>query len=195
MVDLEDLYFEWLLTRIDPEGVREGVAYLCSLLHECPFRRRVGNDVNRAVNGANLRKEFLTQYEDAGFDPHVTNALLDEECSWLEMLIALSRDLDYLYDGGIEGRFLELITNMKLDALIRFVPNRSEMMEEYDEHLVHTVTNDININNIDRYGHGGLFPLKKRNHPDQREVEIWDQHAAYFSERLEEEGVLWTSTR
>jgi hypothetical protein len=186
LIDLDRLYFEWLLTRLDPSGVREGVAYLCGLLHECPFRRRVGNDINRAKDGANLRKEFLIQMEDADFDPHVTNALLDMECTWFEMLVALSIGLDFLYDGGVEENFIELITNLELDALIRVGgPTRSEMMEEYDQRLVDVATSNVDKNKIDENGNGGLFPLKKDNHPDQRGVEIWDQHAAYFREKLE----------
>jgi hypothetical protein len=186
LIDLDRLYFEWLLTRLDPSGVREGVAYLCGLLHECPFRRRVGNDINRAKDGANLRKEFLIQMEDADFDPHVTNALLDMECTWFEMLVALSIGLDFLYDGGVEENFIELITNLELDALIRVGgPTRSEMMEEYDQRLVDVATSNVDKNKIDENGNGGLFPLKKDNHPDQRGVEIWDQHAAYFREKRE----------
>jgi hypothetical protein len=192
VIDLENLYFEWLMTRLDPDGVREGVAHVSALLYNCEFTRRVGNDINRAKDGANLRKDFLTQMDDADFDPHVTNALLDMECNWLEMLIALATAIDYYYDGGVEDRFLELVDNLGLGALVEFDPNRSEMMTEYDQHAVDFATNRVNENQIDSNGRGGIFPLKKRNHPDQREVEIWDQQGAYFNEKLE--GVLWTST-
>lgn len=199
MIDLEELYFEWLLTRLDSDGVHEGVAYLCGLLHGNVFRRRVGNDVNRAADGANLRKDFLTQFEDADFDPHVTNYLLDMECTWLEMLIALASALDYLYDGGVEGRFLELCGNLGFNPIMQLNrPNDSaylERSEEDQEHDFRTVEHALSVvdnNEFDANGNGGIFPLRKNGHPDQREVEIWDQHAAYFRERLE--GVLWTST-
>lgn len=194
MIDLDYLYYEWLLTRLDPDGVNEGLAYLCALLHRCTFSRRVGNDINRAVDGANLRKDFLVQMEEVDFDPRLETALLDMECTWLEMLIALSVSLDYLYDGGIEARFIELVTNLELDSILQLGgPSRSEMMEEYDQHLVDKVTSKVDRNRFNRNGRGGIFPLQNKDHPDQREVEIWDQHAAYFRERLE--GVLWTSTR
>lgn len=192
MIDLEDLYFEWLLTCLNPEGVTEGVAYVSDLLYGCDFKRRVGNDVNRASDGADLRKEFLTQFEDANFDPHVTNYLMDQECTWLEMLVALARALDYLYEGGVEGRYIELVTNMGLGPMLTYNPSRPELVQEYDQRFVDTVTSNIDNNRFDRDGRGGIFPLEKSGHPDQREVEIWDQHAAYFRERLE--GVMWTST-
>lgn len=189
MIDIEELYFEWLLTRLEPDGVTEEVAYVCGLLHNCTFTRRVGRDINRAVDGANLRKSFVTQFEDADIDPRVTNSLMMMECTWLEMLVALSTRLDFLYEGGVEGRFTELITNLGLDSLIRYshIHNLAE-----NQHLVDTVTSNVDNNHFDRDGRGGLFPLTKSGHPDQREVEIWDQHASYFREKLE--GVLWTST-
>lgn len=188
MIDLEDLYFKWLLTRLDPDGVSEEVAYVCDLLHNCDFERRVGNDINRAVDGANLRKQFMLQYEEANFDPHVTNHLMMQECSWLEMLIALADHLDFLYEGGVEGRFIEMITNLGLDELMTFSHRHRVDDQDYVDAVVEVVDNS----KFDRNGFGGIFPLKKADHPDQREVEIWDQHAAYFRERLE--GVLWTST-
>lgn len=189
MIDIEDLYFEWLLTQIDPDGVTEGVAYLCDLLHNCEFHRRVGNDINRAVNGANLRKEFVTQFEEVEFAPHVTNELMAKECSWLEMLIALSRDIDFLYEGGVDGRFAEIVNNMQLGPLAMFNPNRTRSMVNRDQREVDIATDDIDHNRFTRDGHGGLFPLRKTGHPDQREVEIWDQCGAYFNERLK--GVLF----
>lgn len=188
MVDVEELYFDWLLTRLDPDGVSEEVGYLCGLLHACDFLRRVGNDVNRAADGANLRIEFLTEYEELELTPHVTNDFMLEECSWLEMLVALARHLDFLYDGGVEGRFLELIQNLELDSLTHF----GHVPSSRDQELVEGTTRDVDENLFDSDGHGGLFPLQNDNHPDQREVEIWEQHAAYFREKLE--GVLWTST-
>lgn len=192
MIDLEDLYYEWILTQLDPDGVSEEVAYIGGLLHACPFERRVGLDINRAKDGANLRKDFLNQMSDANFDPHVTNDLLMLECSWFEMLVALSQRLDYIYDGGVEGRFIELISNLGLEDFLHFHTTRTEEEEDSDQREVFILTGVVNNNLIDRNGKGGIFPLKKRDHPDQREVEIWDQQAAYFTERLE--GVLWTST-
>lgn len=190
MLDLEDLYFEWLLTCLDPEGVTEEVAYVCGLLHRSYFKRRVGNDINRAVDGADLRKEFMQQFEDSNFDLRDIQDLMMMECTWFEMLVALSIHLDFLYEGGVEGRFTELITNLGLDSLLTASHRHSR---EEDQQYVDRVTDDVDNNHFDQHGHGGLFPLKTPGHPDQRGVEIWDQHAAYFRERLE--GVLWTSTK
>lgn len=189
MIDLDGLYFEWLLTCLDPDRILEGVAYTADLLHNCEFERRVGNDVNRAIDGANLRIEFLTRYEEADFDPRITNELMMRECSWFEMLVALARAIDFLYEGGVEGRFIELITNLTLDPMLKHGPHRSDHMREYDQRFVDVATSNVDTNKFDRDGHGGLFPLTKNDHADQRRLEIWDQQAAYFLERLE--GVLF----
>lgn len=193
MIDLEDLYFEWLLGRLDPGGVTEGAAYLCGLLHNCEFTRRVGNDLNRAADGTNLRKEFLHEFEDANFDPHVTNDLMAQECSWFEMLVALSRALDYIYDTGIYDQFAEIVENMQIDHLAVDEPDRSKIRVNEDQHAVNDITHDIDNNQFEASGLGGLFPLSKPTRLDQRKEEIWEQAGAYFREKLE--GVLWTSTR
>ncbi len=193
MIPLEDLYFEWLLTKLDPDGVTEGVAHICGLLHNSLFRRRVGNDINRAVDGADLRKDFLNQYKDATFTRSAVDDLMDAECSWLEMLIALATHLDYIYEGGVQGRFIELLNNMRLGQLASYAPMRSTASKEFDQRLVDTATSAIDRNRFTKTGHGALFPLRKRGHQDQREVEIWEQAAAYFREIYE--GAMWTSTR
>jgi hypothetical protein len=191
VIDLDELYFEWLLTQIEPDGVKEGLAYLCGLLHDCEFHRRVGNDINRAIDGANLRKTFFEQFAQAEFNPNDVNALLERECTWLEMLIALATSLDFLYEGGVDGRLIEIVTNMGIGPLAIYDPRRSKARYEYDRHVVAITTRDIDHNLFDRNGHGGMFPLRTRGHPDQRGVEIWDQCAAYFNERLK--GAMWTS--
>lgn len=192
MIDLEDLYFEWLLGRLDPSGVTEGAAYLCGLLHGCEFHRRVGNDLNRAMDGVNLRKEFLTEFEDANFDPHVTNDLMAQECSWFEMLVALARALDYIYDTGVYSQFIEMLENLQIDHLGVVDPNHSDARVNRDQRTVGDAVTVVDNNLFERSGLGGLFPLTKSTQPDQRKEEIWEQAGAYFRERLE--GVLWTFT-
>lgn len=96
--------------------------------------------------------------------------------------------------GGVKERLVEMMLNMGLRQILLTSLNRikSSRYDEVDQHLVDAATSRIDNNRFDINGNGGLFPLSKPNHPDQREVEIWDQQAAYFVERLE--GVMWTST-
>lgn len=190
MNELEDAYFEWLLRRLDPRGVPEGVVYVCSLLHNCNFLRRVGRDYNRAVNGAALRKDFILDYGENDIDPHEMEDLLMQECTWLEMLVRLCEDLDYQFDGSVLGRFYELTGNMGLDSITLLDIPKTRRLEQFDQGLVNRITSDIDNNRFDRNGRGGLFP-RHATSTDQRTVEIWDQMNGYFNERLE--GILWTS--
>lgn len=194
MNELEDFYFEWLLRNIEPSGLKEEYVYVCSLLHNCLFLRRVGRDENRAADGVYLRKQFFEYEADpTAFDADVVEEFGMAECTWLEMLVALSARLEYMYGGSVLGRFLELTSNMGLDPLYKPMRYRSRRMEEFDQGFVNVATSRIDNNLFDRWGRGGLFPLTRGSHQtDQREVEIWVQHNAYIREKTE--GVLWTST-
>lgn len=192
MIDIDQTYFEWLLKQLNPEGVREGVAHVCNLLYNCEFLRRIELDRNRAVDGITLREEFFDVYDEMDFEEEVVDEFMGRECNWLEMMVALARRLDFLYEGGVEGRFLEMINNMQLSPLMEFNPHRSLSTFEFDQAYVDGVTDDINNNRISRDGRGGLFPLSHTPPYDQRESEIWAQQGAYFIEKMRE-GVLWTS--
>jgi hypothetical protein len=187
IVDVDRLYFDWLMSSFESPTV--GLERVCGMLHENVFQRRVGNDDNRAVDGEAMRRVFLDDYHEADIDPRITNKFMAGACSWFEMLLALAAKLDYLYDGGTQSQFLELIRNLDLGIVTERVATRYDMI---DQELVDAACNRVDFNLFDPDGRGGLFPLVKHDHPDQREVEIWDQHAAYFRERLE--GVMWTST-
>ena len=192
MNEVHQLYFHWLVEKA--EGNSQAYERLCWMLHQVPFTRRVGKDMNRANDGMHLRLEFVDSY--LNLDPAEVNEMLEVDCSWLEMLVALTVTLDYLYDGGVRERFIELTTNMGLEPVLMSpgIGQDPNPYDEVDQELVDLATRRVDENLFDADGRGGLFPLLRwdpRELPDQREVEIWDQHAAYFRERLE--GVLWTS--
>lgn len=184
ITDIDALYFRWLMDQF--ESTTPGLERVCLMLSENVFQRRVGNDVNRAIDGRRLRTVFLDDWSDAGIDPRISNEFLERECNWLEMLVALSSGLDYLYDGGIKENFVMLIDNL---GLAKIMVHSGQKYQDIDQQLVDNATNRVDFNLFSPNGQGGLFPLTKNQHPDQREVEIWDQCAAYFREKLE--GVLF----
>lgn len=127
------------------------------------------NDDNRAEEGQALRDEFL---ETSGTD------IVDEEwmaigCSFLEMLIGLSRRLEF--ETGAEARvwFWTMLENLDLRHLTDAVDIPPESI---DEKIDAVIWRTYSFN-----GRGGLFPL---DHPakDQREVELWYQLNAYLLE-------------
>lgn len=187
ITDVDDLYFMWIIDQL--EAPTKSIIRLCRMLHDNTFTRSVGNDYNRAVEGQRLRNRFMNDFLEANIDQRKLNLLLHPDCSWLEMLIALSDSLDYLYEGGVQERFLELVENLGLTKVL--LSPQNGRYDEVDQDLVDVVTNRVDNNLFEANGRGGLFPLKLYNHYDQRRVEIWEQQAAYFRERLE--GVLWTS--
>jgi len=187
ITDVDTLYFRWLMELLGhPTKSLERLSWM---LHRNTFTRSVGRDPNRAIDGIYLRQRFLSDFSDANIDPRISNLLMEDECSWLEMLVALSEALDFLYDGGIQERMLELIDNLGLTKVL--TSPKDGRYDELDQELVDLSTTRVDNNLFNANGHGGLFPLSKPGHPDQREVEIWDQHAYYFNEKLE--GVVWTS--
>jgi hypothetical protein len=189
MTDVHRLYFNWLTERYGLTA-EPGVVRMAHMLHTNVFQRRVGNDVNRANAGEALRRIFLDDWAEANIDPRTTNDFMAGACSWLEMLLALAESIDFTYDGGVDQRFVELCSNMGIFIVATRTNTR---FDQIDQQLVDTMCNVVDFNQFDPDGRGGLFPLTKQDHPNQREVEIWDQQAAYFRERLE--GVMWTSTQ
>lgn len=193
MIDVEALYFKWLIEeKLDAPGA--AFERLCLMLHQNVFERNVGNDMNRAADGINLRRQFLSDYDDARISPSLSNDLMGYECTWFEMLVALSEALDFIYDGGIGGRFREIIDNLGLTKILNIDPEAQEdgRFDVVDQDFVDSTTARVDRNLFNADGRDGLFPLIKTDHPDQRGVEIWEQAGTYFRERLE--GVLWTST-
>lgn len=132
----------------------------------------IPNDVNRAVDGTNLRRRF--EYE--------TSLRLPElgECTVLEFLIGLAIRLnETVYNNENPNQeaywFWVLIENLQLDAYTDFYPFKD---------LHHGVQMAFEILNDRLYatnGHGGLFPLKNTEE-DQRHVEVWYQMQAYLHE-------------
>lgn len=184
MIDIDALYFGWLMSRF--QDATDGLERVCGMLHENGFQRRVGHDVNRAEDGIGLRRIFLDDYHEADIDPRITNHFLAGPCSWLEMLMALSEKLDFMYDCDVQDVFVEMTLNIGLAPVYSRFDHK---YDEIDQDLVDAGCNRVDFNLFDPDGRGGLFPLVKQDHPNQREVEIWEQQAAYFRERLE--GVMW----
>lgn len=188
MINIDDLYFDWLIMRL--QSTSPGVERMSRMLHRNVFCRDVGNDINRANSGSGLREIFLDDYYQSDIDVETLEVFLGRPCSWFEMLVAFSEKLDYLYDGGVFAHYIELTTNLGLTTVYS---RTKSLYDEIDQDLVDAACERVDRNLFSPNGHGGLFPLLSQDHPDQREVEIWEQHSAYFRERLE--GVLWTSIR
>jgi hypothetical protein len=165
---LDELYIAWLYAQISNVNLRSSRRThwaLMSTLYTCEFVALVPNDDNRVEDIKDLKKEFL-------FDAEIPYAQPTwfEHCSFLELLIVLSRLLDFETDFGIEYCFWHLLENI---GLSEYNDNKKFSEQEVEE-IVDTVVS----RNYDRNGRGGLFPLEK-SRDDQREIDLWYQLNAY----------------
>ena len=170
---MKALYFKWLIDMLDKKMVKK---YSSLLLHlykdyfiESPLAPM---DVHRARDGIGLRTRFIQENK---FGDEQLEELKYDDCSWLEMLIALSIRIDdqLMFDMNLGNRtdkwFWLIIEQMDLDI--------------YDEeHYIYTeVRNKLNKFIKREYENGGKNGIFKCNY-DVREVEIWYQMHAWFNE-------------
>lgn len=171
---IDEIYFKWLYRQVAPLRYKNPARTYWSLLRhlfEKEFVWFVPNDDNRAMDGVELRSEFLTK-ENWPQDP-IVDEWLSLGCSMLEMLIAISRRLSFTGGGASADWFWHLLHNLDLDKF-----NDASYDGDYVELAVHRVNNRT----YDKNGNGGLFPLKKTD-IDQRGVELWYQLNSYVMER------------
>lgn len=172
---LDESYFQWLYAQVSSVKLRNpSRTYwnLLRILFTKEFLWFVPNDDNRVEDGKDLRMEFL---EAENVDPNdVDPDWLCMDCSFLELLVGLSRRLGFLTSDTPDVWFWELIENLGL----RTYNDRANISREDVENRLDRVM----WRTYRRNGHGGLFPLR-RAEDDQREVELWYQLNSYIQER------------
>ena len=138
--------------------------------------------MNRALDGISIREE----YDSDDFDYDVYPDEFDDiPCSIMEMLIGVSRRMDFELSGveydsdKTATYFWELLENAGLTVY------DDEYFENGDEgeitEEIEKILNRINDREFDASGKGGFFPLNSPTE-DQRNVEIWYQMQAYIFE-------------
>lgn len=179
MIILESLtrrYFIWLCNKLNssrPNNKRKWT-YLLEQMFDTDFYWVVPNDDNRSFDGKVLRDQYA--YEN-GLSNYPK--LIRDECSFLEMLVALADrcDTDIMaveqpteyQSGHWFWLFLENCGLAEYDD------------EHYDPDMIDVILNQIMSRNYMSNGFGGLFPLKNPSQ-DQREVELWYQMNEWLEE-------------
>lgn len=161
MTDEAEAYLGWLSSQIRSSKSYDG---LLAVMLEKEFVWLVPNDDNRIADGLELRKEFT----------HATGVVYDAPCSVLEVLLGLSRRLEFMAGGEAAGWAYQLLENLELHKLYDPLgPRKTSRADDILETLIwRTYSPD---------GVGGFFPLAWPNE-DQTKVEIWYQLAAYVEE-------------
>lgn len=164
---IESAYFNWLCAKVGPtHGTPSQVHWkLLRELHNTEFVWVEAMDENRALDGLDLRREFVDATHSSS-DPSWDFL----GCSVLEMLIAFSRRASFVTDRRPRDWFWECLRNLGIDHLSDAV---------YDGHRINDVLDRFIWRTYDFNGQGGLFPLQDP-HTDQRRVEIWYQFCDYL---------------
>ena len=167
---VDQLYFKWLCEQIEfPRGLEDKYHGLLERLHNYEFSWTVLGDDNRVQDAHDLRRLYVDgpneRFYENNFKPYV---------SVLEIIIALSRRLEFLAGGVAPAWAWRLIENLRLNRLQDPIQGEREgqFVEIMDALIWRTYDSD---------GTGGFFPL---NYPteDQTRVELWYQMNAYVSE-------------
>lgn len=149
---------------------------LAEWLYHQEFVWLMSNDINRADDGKDLRCGFTDAPRG--------------ECTVLEMLIGLSKQLMFMADGLIPREantvaewFSELVSNLGLWPLSDDIWEEDcKKAERFCQERIDRWMN----REFDTDGFGGIFPLRSDPHEDQTKVEIWYQMNAYLNEILRE---------
>lgn len=173
---LDNLYLEWLYSQVASVKQRAKTKTYWSLLRQLystEFVWLVPNDDNRVADGRDLRWEFIEEC-------NIQNAeasWMRLGCSMLELIIGLSRRLEFEDDTSAKIWFWTLIKNLELDQCTDAKYRDDPRIEPW----VASVLDRVIFRTYDENGVGGLFPLKHAIH-DQRKVELWYQLCAYLLE-------------
>jgi len=167
---LKERYLTWLMGRV---AIGEDYTMLCRYMLNTDYIFFCSNDDNRATDGLDLRYEFENRYgwiED-----------LSDECSILEMLVALSiRCDDVMFDPEYGHRtdfwFFEMIKNLELDKFDD---------DFFDQRAVNSILEDFIYRHYGKNGgRGCAFKVKKPLH-DMRTTELWYQMMWWLNENFE----------
>lgn len=165
----DDQYLTWLYGQVAEVRARKSSKTYWDLLRQLYstlFVWEVPNDDNREADGKELRTEWIRE-TGVSVDPE----WLSLGCSFLEMLIGLSKRLEFETDQDAAWWFWHLIDNVGLLGC----HDRSNFSPEMVENCTFTVI----FRTYAPDGKGGLFPLRRPSR-DQRKVELWYQLCEYL---------------
>jgi hypothetical protein len=164
-------YLRWLEPQIRDEQDDHSRSYweLLGLMFNKEFVWLVPNDDNRIVDGLDLRMEFCDEQDIS------SDALRDlGPCSFLEVLIGLSRRLAFAAGGRAPGWAWQLLSNLELHRMADPLDRRKARKAE---EILDAVIWRTYLPN----GQGGFFPLIDFEE-DQTQVELWYQMSAFIRE-------------
>jgi hypothetical protein len=171
---LENAYFKWLCAKViqNQQPSTPSLTYwkLLKLLHGTEFVWLLVGDDNRAMDGLELRDDFIFECHKS---VDLTEWRRELGCSILEMLIAFSRRAEFDTEIPAQDWFWEFIDNLGLKEC-----NDGSDFKEDDIEIIldRFVWRTYNVK-----GEGGILPISNpHKHGDQRKIEIWHQFYNYL---------------
>lgn len=171
---IEEVYFKWLYSKVaSTDNPTPSLTFwtLIRDLHATEFVWLIPGDDNRAQDGLDVRREFLTALY-LPQDP----AWMNIPCSVMEMIFAFSRRAEFETEMSARDWFWIFMENLELaklnDASNRITERTYRVLDRFVWRTYHD------------NGKGGMFPLHHPHH-DQRKIEIWYQFCAYLVDQEE----------
>lgn len=176
--NLEADYFHWLCEMVHTDQEERSYWILMKDLYKRKFYPIVDHDENRAMDGMELREQYLSSI---GFVKYYD---IPGDCTVLEMLIGLAQRMDFETSDPLDENycdrtafwFWEMLDNL---GLIEF--DDESYVELEGQIYVDAIVDELLERRYSPNGAGGLFPLQ-RARQDQRKVELWYQMCAYLAE-------------
>lgn len=173
---MKETYFEWLADKVT---YFDGPDHddLLYLLHTIPYVAVISKDEDRAIDGLNLRNEYLEKYGGSiGLD--------NTPCTFLEFLVALAIRMNFIYARLDEDRTADCFWTMLQNAGIMKYEDY-----EFSEDYIRGAVERVIYRTYEQNGEGGLFPINEPR-ANQRNVEVWYQMNQYLTEAMRKNGRL-----
>ena len=159
--DIDQTYFRWLCDIVHIDQEDRSYWLVAKDLFRKTFFSLIEHDENRGYDGLELRDEFVCDCDD---EYDMTDQDICEDCSVLEMMIALARRIDFEtsnpYDDDGTDRtafwFWEMMDNLGLTEY-----DDESYVELEGQTYVDSIIDEMVERKYRRNGDGGLFPLKK----------------------------------
>lgn len=169
----EKLYFKYLVSLVKIPEIKN-YHLLLERLWNKEYYSILPNDQNREKDGLFLREEFEQDSYSYDYGP----------CRVLEMLIALSRRMEYElldteFNKTATDLFWEMLDNLGLTKFDNFNVAMDTQTLQIDDILTHWIDRKYEID-----GRGGIFPIKRWKvgvDMPQNRVEVWYQMMTYLS--------------
>lgn len=170
--EIKKAYFAWLSYIAMPYA--HSYNNLLQALFATEFMPSMERDVNRSIDGLNLRVKFAN---DNNIDSARIDTALNRDCTMLEMMLALAIRMEesIMSDPSIGNRTSYWFTNM-LYSLRVMQPD-----QDFDIDWFNTCIYEFNTRQYQPNGFGSLFTI---NDPtkDMRNYELWFQMNFYLVE-------------